>query len=85
LAERCWGRGYATEALRAFLDAYWSRDCCFGVEIVLKAIVEEDNVGSCKVLEKCGFRESRRFVNAENGDRLVEMNLQSWPAQSVMK
>ncbi|MGX1112154.1 RimJ/RimL family protein N-acetyltransferase [Pseudoalteromonas sp. MBR-15] len=46
------GRGYATESLKAVLD-YAIREhrvCEF------KAVVTEGNVGSEKVLEKCGFQ-----------------------------
>jgi len=42
-----WGRGFATEALRAFLEVDGSRP--------LRAHVAEHNVGSRRVLEKCGF------------------------------
>jgi RimJ/RimL family protein N-acetyltransferase len=42
-----WGRGFATEALRAFLGVDGSRP--------LRAHVAEHNVGSRRVLEKCGF------------------------------
>lgn len=43
-----WGRGLATEAVRAFLQ-----------EVPLRALVARaarDNLGSLRVLEKCGFR-----------------------------
>jgi len=43
-----WGRGIATEALRAFLAVDRSRP--------FHARVASDNVGSRRVLEKCGFR-----------------------------
>lgn len=59
--EAHWGKGYATEALRAFLDAYWTRfpEGLPGVptEIrdVLEAQVHEGNVASEGILAKCGF------------------------------
>jgi RimJ/RimL family protein N-acetyltransferase len=43
-----WGRGIATEALRQFLD-----DAV--IERPIYAFVAESNVGSQRVLEKCGF------------------------------
>ena len=42
-----WGNGYATAALRAFLDVDLHRP--------LRAHVVDHNVGSRRVLEKCGF------------------------------
>jgi RimJ/RimL family protein N-acetyltransferase len=42
-----WGNGYATAALRAFLDVEHRRP--------LHAHVADHNVGSRRVLEKCGF------------------------------
>jgi RimJ/RimL family protein N-acetyltransferase len=42
-----WGNGYATGALRAFLDVDLHRP--------LHAHVADHNVGSRRVLEKCGF------------------------------
>ncbi|MEU2996413.1 GNAT family N-acetyltransferase [Streptomyces sp. NPDC006995] len=42
-----WGRGLATAALRAFLDATPTRP--------LHARAAADNLGSRRVLEKCGF------------------------------
>lgn len=43
-----WGRGVATEALRLFLMEVGTRP--------LNAHVAKTNVGSLRVLEKCGFR-----------------------------
>jgi RimJ/RimL family protein N-acetyltransferase len=42
-----WGRGIATKALRAFVEHLEVRP--------LYAIVAQHNVGSIRVLEKCGF------------------------------
>jgi len=67
-----WGKGYATEALRAWLAAYWAlerREAAMveedkergdGVE-VLMATTDVTNVGSQGVLRKCGFVETKRF------------------------
>ena len=63
-----WGRGYATEAIKAFLDGLWE-----GVRDVEKVtgFVDSENVGSVRVLEKCGFREGRRekYENKTLGER----------------
>ena len=47
IGRRFWGRGYATEALRAMLAVDPARP--------LLAFVAVDNAGSRRVLEKCGF------------------------------
>lgn len=57
----CWGRGYATEALKAFLNIYWEmwpdgHPLLEGDERkFLKAITGKDGYGSMAVLKKCGF------------------------------
>jgi RimJ/RimL family protein N-acetyltransferase len=59
IARKHWGKGYATAALRAFLGIV--------VERPLLARAASDNVGSLRVLEKCGFvrtRTERGFANA---------------------
>ena len=48
-----WGKGYATEALKAFLPVFW--DLRPDVE-KMEAIVDIENVPSQKVLLKNGFR-----------------------------
>jgi RimJ/RimL family protein N-acetyltransferase len=52
-----WGHGYATAALRAFLDIERRRP--------LHAHVADHNVGSRRVLEKCGFRFDRSAQEAD--------------------
>ncbi|KAH8812418.1 GNAT domain-containing protein [Xylogone sp. PMI_703] len=47
-----WGRGYATEALKAFLDVYWKLRPNVSV---IEAKTDVENVGSIRVLEKSGF------------------------------
>lgn len=47
-----WGKGIATAALRAFLELQTTRP--------LYARVVHDNVGSIRVLEKCGFVQTGR-------------------------
>ena len=58
-----WGRGVATEALRQFLGIVTNRPI-FGRTAA-------DNVGSQRVLEKCGFqltRHERGYANARNAE-----------------
>jgi len=58
-----WGKGIATEALGAFLAVERSRP--------LRAHVASDNVGSRRVLEKCGFRviaTERGFAEARSAE-----------------
>jgi len=57
-----WGRGVATAALRAFLDLETTRP--------LTAYVAAHNIGSRRVLEKCGF-DVVREQNVEGVDELV--------------
>ncbi len=82
-----WGKGYATEALNAYLEHYWSlqREVCEvdagegedGEEVpeVLRAITEAENEGSLKVLGKVGFKETRRFMHG-NGAMRVDLELE---------
>ncbi|MFE0580021.1 GNAT family N-acetyltransferase [Streptomyces sp. NPDC058874] len=58
-----WGRGIATAALRALLTEVPERP--------LLARAAADNVGSVRVLEKCGFKvvgEDRGFANARGAE-----------------
>ena len=53
-----WGKGYATEALKAFLKTYYE---ILGLEIgKIVAHTDVENKGSKRVLVKCGFKEVRR-------------------------
>lgn len=59
-----WGRGVATRALAAFLARVDPRR-------PIHARVAKDNLGSRRVLEKCGFRvtgEDRGFANARGAE-----------------
>ena len=59
IARHLWGRGLATAALRAFLAIETERP--------LRARAAKDNVGSLRVLAKCGFEvtgEDIGFANA---------------------
>jgi len=58
-----WGRGIATDAVRAFLAVERSRP--------LHARIAQDNAGSRRVLEKCGFRvvgSDRGFAHARSAE-----------------
>ena len=63
-----WGRGIATRALASFLTEV-------NTERPINARVAKDNVGSIRVLEKCGFRvtgETTGFANAR-GEEIEEL------------
>ena len=70
-----WGKGVATEALRLFLKEVRARP--------LYAHVAKNNVGSLRVLEKCGFRRvgEERAVSIRGGPPADEwvMRLDSHP------
>lgn len=66
-----WGRGIATRALAAFLAQV-------NTTRPIHARVAKDNLGSRRVLEKCGFRvigESKGFANAR-GEEVEELHLE---------
>lgn len=69
LARHAWGRGYATEALRAVVDL------AVGLGVIrLYALCHTDHAPSWRVLEKCGFaregvlRRAYEFPNLTPGD-----------------
>jgi RimJ/RimL family protein N-acetyltransferase len=66
IGRKHWGKGIATRALRAFLAVETTRPL-FGV-------TADDNVGSRRVLEKCGFRVvgSGRAVAHGRGEEVDE-------------
>lgn len=63
IAQECWGRGYATEALRAVLEYVTESE---GIQCVT-AWCAEENVGSKRALEKAGMRLAKK----ENGGLVV--------------
>ena len=66
-----WGKGIATRALTAFLAKV-------NTTRPIYARVAKDNLGSRRVLEKCGFRvigESKGFANAR-GREIEELHLE---------
>jgi RimJ/RimL family protein N-acetyltransferase len=67
IGKEYWGRGIATRALAAFVDVVPERP--------LYACVAEHNVGSIRVLEKCGFTlERKHSTDADaDGSGIVEL------------
>lgn len=60
-----WGKGVATAALSAFLDEVGIRP--------LRARVADHNIGSIRVLEKCGFTRRARTVLDGTEESLFEL------------
>ena len=52
LVRDAWGWGFATESLRAMLDA-------IGSEVTVRASIEPENKASLRVAAKCGFTQLR--------------------------
>jgi RimJ/RimL family protein N-acetyltransferase len=66
LGREYWGQGIATKALASFLGQVTARP--------LFAHVAKHNIGSIRVLEKCGFtvlREQKETVHGEEAEELV--------------
>ncbi|KAM5436318.1 hypothetical protein MferCBS31731_006011 [Microsporum ferrugineum] len=55
--QSAWGRGFATEAVTAFLQLFWANKPQFDT---IEAFSDPENVGSVKVLVKSGFVEVER-------------------------
>jgi len=69
LAREHWGKGIATRALSEFLQLEAARP--------VYGVVARDNVGSIRVLKKCGFEivgQSKSFANAR-GEEIDELVL----------
>jgi RimJ/RimL family protein N-acetyltransferase len=62
-----WGKGVATRALATFLQLVTERP--------LHAHVAKHNVGSIRVLEKCGFSVEREESGAVDGEDVTEFML----------
>ena len=80
LGKDYWGKGIATSALKEFLAHHNQTRPIY-------ARVAKDNLGSRRVLEKCGFKiigESKGFANAR-GQEIEEflLELEEDPANSV--
>ncbi|KAE8313959.1 GNAT domain-containing protein [Aspergillus transmontanensis] len=77
-----WGMGYATEALRGFAEAWWRLPVPGdgvsgngeGAEEVgtLRAVTDKTNLGSARVLTKCGWTVVGEGVDGE-GEKKVEL------------
>ncbi len=80
LGREFWGRGIATRALAALLAEIDMRP--------LFARVAKDNIGSCRVLEKCGFGivgEEKGYANARGEDveeYVMKLDAGGGPAQA---
>lgn len=74
LGREFWGQGIATRALAAFLPLVPARP--------LHAHVAKHNVGSIRVLEKCGFTVAREEPVSSDGEEIAElvMVLEAAPA-----
>ena len=62
------GKGYATEAVRAALA--WGREKLGPVRVI--ALTSEDNIASMRVAEKCGFEEFKRDLSAGRPVRVFD-------------
>lgn len=72
LAERYWGQGIATEAVKAFTDYYFKKNKLKRVE----AEVFLFNKASIRVLEKNGFqKEGTLRKNRKKGNRIVDTHI----------
>jgi RimJ/RimL family protein N-acetyltransferase len=65
IGKEYWGRGVATQALAAFLHVVTERP--------LHAHVARHNVGSIRVLEKCGFSRERQDGDEADGTGVTEI------------
>jgi RimJ/RimL family protein N-acetyltransferase len=67
IGKEYWGKGVATRALASFLQIVTDRP--------LEAHVASHNLGSIRVLEKCGFKLERKEEVDAAGDGMVELVL----------
>lgn len=65
IGKKHWGKGVATRALTGFLHLVTQRP--------LRAHVAKHNVGSIRVLEKCGFQLEREESDEFGGDGVAEV------------
>lgn len=61
-----WGKGYATEAVSAFVDRFWPAQVAANE---IEAQVDQANAASARVLRKCGF--DLVAERDEDGERLL--------------
>jgi RimJ/RimL family protein N-acetyltransferase len=87
-----WGKGYGTEVVRAFVQAFCSvmkrahvenGGIPGGEKAFLKAEVDEDNTGSWKILEKVGFKnvDDWEGIEKEEGVREYRLYVKEWPVK----
>lgn len=63
-----WGKGYATEALKAWIEWYWkAHPDGFRGKAYLEAMTGPEGAGSRNVLRKCGFRWYGEVRKEEDG------------------
>lgn len=81
--EAFWGRGYASEALPAFLHIHWQR-VAGATDQTVSARVHPDNAASVRVLRKCGFRDVEEVVVVVGGkeDGLLLLRVEK-PVEAV--
>ncbi|KAH8900332.1 acyl-CoA N-acyltransferase [Thozetella sp. PMI_491] len=78
LHDKYWGKGYATEALGAFLSEYWSRypeglpSMPEEFRHALRGHVQLRNFGSQKVMKNCGF------IYLEDGIGINDVQIQKY-------
>jgi RimJ/RimL family protein N-acetyltransferase len=83
-----WGTGYATEAMKAFLECYWKTfpdghpAIAEKVRDFVVAIVQPENQASVNVLMRCGFEFWKTVEEKDmksDGKTLMKLNLYlSW-------
>jgi ribosomal-protein-alanine N-acetyltransferase len=78
LARRVWGRGYATEAARAWVDAAFA---VHGLD-VLVAVADLENPASSRVLEKAGLRRAGVRQAYGRAHALHRLDRATWAAGS---
>lgn len=72
LSRKCWGKGYMTEACKAFVNYLFELGY---PKVLIRADVR--NIGSIKVIEKCGFS----FTHEEK----IEHRSEARPESAVVK
>ncbi len=80
LAENAWGRGFATELVSGFVD--WCRQTAITAVI---GGVEENNVASIRVLQKCGFVDATTEKEAALDEKVFKLRLHSKEAQMTKR
>jgi len=80
LGEKHWGNGYATQAARALVDLFFKA----GTQDVLMISCQRENVGSRRVIEKCGgvyWKPGEGYAAALGENRVIDhfrITRESW-------